>query len=134
MININIESRLDLLLFSGYGSTNMSLVFPDNSNPGYPGDRGQVPGICGSYLENISSSELKHVPTLNLGRLEVLGKRRSVRWPCDECGRVFTDPHSRKQHREAIHEKVKYTCDCGRAFSYRNTLQRHQKYNCVLKK
>ncbi|XP_071084649.1 uncharacterized protein [Haliotis cracherodii] len=48
-------------------------------------------------------------------------------YPCQECGKVFTHPHSRKQHRQAIHEKRTFSCACGKTFTFPQNLQRHRK-------
>ncbi|XP_046348258.2 uncharacterized protein LOC124128726 isoform X17 [Haliotis rufescens] len=48
-------------------------------------------------------------------------------WPCDQCDKVFTEQRSRKRHKIAIHDKVTYSCLCGRVFSFRCSLKRHRK-------
>ncbi|XP_046348590.1 uncharacterized protein LOC124129002 isoform X18 [Haliotis rufescens] len=80
-------------------------------------------------VPNILSSE--HVTLDSLDCFRSFRGDRPV-FPCAECGKVFTALQSMKQHRAAIHDKVKFVCQCGKSFSFRNTLQRHQKYNCLL--
>ncbi|XP_046347882.1 uncharacterized protein LOC124128451 isoform X7 [Haliotis rufescens] len=52
-------------------------------------------------------------------------------WPCSDCDKVFVTESSRKRHVMAIHENVKYSCLCGKTFSFQCSLQRHCK-TCVL--
>ncbi|XP_046566341.1 uncharacterized protein LOC124274989 isoform X3 [Haliotis rubra] len=48
-------------------------------------------------------------------------------WPCSDCDKVFVTESSRKRHVMAIHENVKYSCVCGKTFSFQCSLQRHCK-------
>lgn len=56
----------------------------------------------------------------------IIGDQRAL-YPCEECGKMFTDQAGRRRHREANHDKVTYTCVCGGVYMYRGSLQRHQK-------
>ncbi|XP_067669406.1 uncharacterized protein [Haliotis asinina] len=48
-------------------------------------------------------------------------------WPCPQCGKVFTHPNSRKLHKESVHDKVRYSCVCGKIYTLKKTLLSHQK-------
>ncbi|XP_046566419.1 hydrogen peroxide stress regulator 1-like isoform X16 [Haliotis rubra] len=92
--------------------------------------------ILGYQVQNLEQDipnilNRQHVSVDSLEGLSSVRGNRSV-FPCPECGKVFTALQSVKQHRAAIHDKVKFVCQCGKTFSFRNTLQRHQKYNCLL--
>ncbi|XP_048246766.1 uncharacterized protein LOC124130918 isoform X14 [Haliotis rufescens] len=45
---------------------------------------------------------------------------------CEECGKSFTDPGTKKAHREAIHDKVTYLCPCGKMYKYRRGFRQHR--------
>ena len=45
---------------------------------------------------------------------------------CDECGKSFTNSGSLKEHKAAIHEKVKFDCSiCGWKTSWKTHLRKH---------
>ncbi|XP_071085320.1 uncharacterized protein [Haliotis cracherodii] len=48
---------------------------------------------------------------------------------CTECGKVFSNTTARRNHIEAIHRNVSFACVCGKVYTYRPGLLKHQK-NC----
>ncbi|XP_048246789.1 hydrogen peroxide stress regulator 1-like isoform X35 [Haliotis rufescens] len=50
-------------------------------------------------------------------------------FPCSECEAVFASAGARLNHIAAIHDKLTYTCPCGKAYAYKTGLLRHKK-NC----
>ncbi|XP_048246756.1 uncharacterized protein LOC124130918 isoform X4 [Haliotis rufescens] len=67
------------------------------------------------------------LPVQGMDCLEGSSQDKSVVYPCEECGKVFTAPHWRKRHKEANHDKKTYTCQCGREYMYRCSLLRHHR-------
>ncbi|XP_046566408.1 uncharacterized protein LOC124275011 isoform X5 [Haliotis rubra] len=59
------------------------------------------------------------------GKPETLYGKRV--WQCEECGKTFTNPWSKKVHKEALHENVTYTCVCGKIYKYPQNFKKHQK-------
>lgn len=46
---------------------------------------------------------------------------------CKLCSKWFSKPNDLKRHLEAVHEKKKpFVCNCGKSFSLKQTLDRHQ--------
>ncbi|XP_046348939.1 hydrogen peroxide stress regulator 1-like isoform X26 [Haliotis rufescens] len=52
---------------------------------------------------------------------------RGQGYPCPHCNKVFANVGSRWHHVTAIHDRVKFYCACGRNYSYKHALTRHQK-------
>ncbi|XP_067669352.1 uncharacterized protein [Haliotis asinina] len=52
-------------------------------------------------------------------------------YPCSICGKEFSRPDYRKQHKDSIHDKVTFKCVCGKVYTFVQNLIRHQK-NCAL--
>ncbi|XP_046348536.2 uncharacterized protein LOC124129002 isoform X13 [Haliotis rufescens] len=48
-------------------------------------------------------------------------------FPCDVCGKVFSQSRYRKRHLEVTHYKLTYPCVCGKVYKYVSALQRHQR-------
>ncbi|XP_067669285.1 uncharacterized protein [Haliotis asinina] len=46
---------------------------------------------------------------------------------CTECGKVFSNTTARRNHVEAIHRNVSFACVCGKVYTYRPGLLKHQK-------
>ncbi|XP_071085332.1 uncharacterized protein [Haliotis cracherodii] len=49
------------------------------------------------------------------------------RWQCEQCGKTFTSPQTKKHHIEAQHENVTHSCVCGKVYRYPRNLRRHKK-------
>ncbi|XP_067669387.1 uncharacterized protein [Haliotis asinina] len=45
---------------------------------------------------------------------------------CEVCGKIFTDPGTKKAHKEAIHDNVTYLCPCGKVYKYRCGFRKHR--------
>ncbi|XP_046347947.1 uncharacterized protein LOC124128451 isoform X18 [Haliotis rufescens] len=45
---------------------------------------------------------------------------------CEVCGKMFTDPGTKKAHKEAIHDNVTYLCPCGKVYKYRCGFRKHR--------
>ncbi|XP_071085319.1 uncharacterized protein [Haliotis cracherodii] len=48
-------------------------------------------------------------------------------YPCPQCEKSFSNKSARWNHIEAIHENNNFRCVCGKVYSYRTGLMRHQK-------
>lgn len=68
---------------------------------------------------------------LEYASFHVPGETRNRSYPCSKCDKVFSNANSRWYHIKCVHEKVNLTCVCGKQYSYRPGLLRHQK-NCSL--
>ncbi|XP_046566444.1 C2H2 finger domain transcription factor mtfA-like isoform X38 [Haliotis rubra] len=101
------------------------LVFQDENDDGddneadYSNDEfhdvlASVRGYEGGYFQ----------PTL--GGSEGYYASRS-RWQCEQCGKTFTSPQTKKHHIEAQHENVTHSCVCGKVYRYPRNLRRHKK-------
>ncbi|XP_067669249.1 uncharacterized protein [Haliotis asinina] len=58
---------------------------------------------------------------------------RGQGYPCPHCDKVFANVGSRWHHVTAIHERVKFYCVCGKSYSYKHALTRHQKACSILR-
>ncbi|XP_071084925.1 zinc finger protein 652-A-like isoform X16 [Haliotis cracherodii] len=47
--------------------------------------------------------------------------------PCPMCHRVFTHRTGLYAHKKAVHEKVTFTCSCGKTYIHRSSMSFHQK-------
>ncbi|XP_048246773.1 uncharacterized protein LOC124130918 isoform X20 [Haliotis rufescens] len=79
----------------------------------------------GTSLQGLSSAFTNPSRDVNLSVHE------SQSFPCSECDKVFTNYGARYNHKAAIHDKVRNSCICGKAYAYRPGLIRHQK-SCSL--
>ncbi|XP_071086392.1 zinc finger protein 11-like [Haliotis cracherodii] len=70
----------------------------------------KVTYLCPYPRSGRSGSDL---PVQGMDCPEGSSQDKSVGYPCEECGKVFTAPHWRKRHKEANHDKKTYTCQCG---------------------
>ncbi|XP_067669250.1 zinc finger protein Gfi-1b-like isoform X16 [Haliotis asinina] len=52
-------------------------------------------------------------------------------FPCRKCGRVFASHGARHNHIVAIHDKVQFTCVCGKVYAYRQGILHHRK-SCAM--
>ncbi|XP_046348944.1 uncharacterized protein LOC124129300 isoform X27 [Haliotis rufescens] len=48
-------------------------------------------------------------------------------FPCRKCDRVFASHGARHNHIVAIHDKVQFTCVCGKVYAYRQGILHHRK-------
>ena len=49
-----------------------------------------------------------------------------VKYPCDKCGKQFSQKSSLKRHIQSLHERVKYSCDnCNKEFTLKDALKKH---------
>ena len=46
---------------------------------------------------------------------------------CDICDQVLSDLSSLKRHKDAKHNKMVFTCYCGKVFAYQSSLNKHKK-------
>lgn len=46
---------------------------------------------------------------------------------CPECDKMFCDRSSMIYHKKAIHERLTFTCTCGRVYNHRRSMSYHQK-------
>ncbi|XP_046566397.1 zinc finger protein 652-A-like isoform X22 [Haliotis rubra] len=52
---------------------------------------------------------------------------QNKQWPCPMCNRVFTHRTGLYTHKKAVHEKVTFTCRCGKTYVHRSSMSFHQK-------
>ncbi|XP_048246770.1 uncharacterized protein LOC124130918 isoform X17 [Haliotis rufescens] len=131
------QSADDFLVFqedNDYGDDNDNEADYSNDGKGRPEGHGhnsvEGPDKAGLYLSRI----LEQSSALNLSFNPLLyrfgdshSQSDKAVFPCNECGKVFKRAHSRKQHKEAIHDKVTYVCVCGKVYTFPQALLRHQK-------
>ncbi|XP_046347848.1 uncharacterized protein LOC124128451 isoform X3 [Haliotis rufescens] len=95
-----------------------------HSNPNMPGlslhPGGGTPLVPGLFAKDIDFSLLMQTSRLSEIPQDQAGYR------CDICGKIFTDPGTRKAHKEAIHDNVTYSCPCGRVYKYRCSFRKHR--------
>ncbi|XP_048246613.1 protein glass-like isoform X6 [Haliotis rufescens] len=53
--------------------------------------------------------------------------RKTKQYACQQCDKVFGDSCGLNYHREAIHDKIKFQCPCGKVYKYRTSLVFHMK-------
>ncbi|XP_046348957.2 uncharacterized protein LOC124129513 isoform X3 [Haliotis rufescens] len=60
------------------------------------------------------------------------GPQRTLKgFPCLKCGRSFASAGARHNHVQAVHDKIKFTCVCGKVYAYQQGLIHHRK-TCVM--
>ncbi|XP_067669242.1 uncharacterized protein [Haliotis asinina] len=52
-------------------------------------------------------------------------------FPCPVCGKLFKDKGGLYYHKVSIHEKLTFTCVCGRKYNHKRSMDYHQK-TCVV--
>ncbi|XP_067669570.1 uncharacterized protein [Haliotis asinina] len=132
---------------AGYSDQNADdfLVFQDENDDGddnevdftnddYPTaeySERQTNSFLDSYLDQspgLTSTNYLRRPdlTVNRKRLSNTGKR-TKQYACLQCDKVFGDSCGLNYHREAIHDKIKFQCPCGKVYKYRTSLVFHMK-------
>ncbi|XP_067669394.1 uncharacterized protein [Haliotis asinina] len=53
-------------------------------------------------------------------------------YPCHKCHKVFASHGAKRNHVNAIHENVSFTCICGKVYNYQQSFVRHKKSCSVL--
>ncbi|XP_046566305.1 zinc finger protein 816-like [Haliotis rubra] len=48
-------------------------------------------------------------------------------YQCEECGKTFTQPWTKKNHVDSVHRNMTFVCVCGKVYRYRRALKRHMK-------
>ncbi|XP_046550173.1 uncharacterized protein LOC124259944 isoform X7 [Haliotis rubra] len=106
----------------------------DFSNDDYPTpeySERQTNSFLDSYLDQspaLTSTNYLGRPdfTVNRKRLSNAG-RKTKQYACQQCDKVFGDSCGLNYHREAIHDKIKFQCPCGKVYKYRTSLVFHVK-------
>ncbi|XP_048247228.1 uncharacterized protein LOC124129002 isoform X12 [Haliotis rufescens] len=83
------------------------------------------------FLGNTRQLSMSHLGpplgTLDMLDVDLSGGTQKRVWPCAQCDKVFANTRSRRNHIAAIHDKVEYTCVCGKTYIYHPGLIKHQK-------
>ncbi|XP_067669332.1 uncharacterized protein [Haliotis asinina] len=55
------------------------------------------------------------------------------KYPCPQCDKVFASVGSRRNHVKSIHDRVTFSCVCGKVYVYESGLAYHKKFcpHCV---
>ncbi|XP_067669318.1 uncharacterized protein [Haliotis asinina] len=60
------------------------------------------------------------------------GRQRSFKgFPCLKCGRSFASAGARHNHVQSVHDKIQFTCVCGKKYAYQQGLIHHRK-SCAM--
>ncbi|XP_071084583.1 uncharacterized protein [Haliotis cracherodii] len=108
------------------------LVFQDENDDGddneadYSNDDGHgMPSSFGSRQHNFQQDKHFHMEMFTRPRLREPPPSGS--FPCPQCDKVFSGKSARRNHIEAIHEKVCHQCVCGKSYNYIQSYLRHKK-------
>ncbi|XP_046349041.2 uncharacterized protein LOC124129513 isoform X16 [Haliotis rufescens] len=122
------QSADDYLVFqddNDYGDDNGA----DYSNDGCHGYDNRFTGPISSYafvqVDEQFGQEL--FPLNRKGHGRPYPEPIEGNYPCSQCDKVFSNSGTRWHHVSAVHDKVVFTCDCGKQFNYRHNLVRHKK-------
>ncbi|XP_071085321.1 uncharacterized protein [Haliotis cracherodii] len=115
------------------------LVFQDENDDGddneadYSNDDNHAYWSLGGFNHSFGALNVRRMSNqqLEYASFHVPGETRNRSYPCSKCDKVFSNANSRWYHIKCVHEKVNLTCVCGKQYSYRPGLLRHQK-NCSL--
>ncbi|XP_067669343.1 uncharacterized protein [Haliotis asinina] len=80
----------------------------------------------GQFYEEATAQEERDLPLLFSYHRNTVPKKKNL-YPCEICGKVFTEGRYRRRHREAAHENQPRHCVCGKSYVYDRGLWRHQK-------
>ncbi|XP_046348889.2 uncharacterized protein LOC124129300 isoform X18 [Haliotis rufescens] len=70
-------------------------------------------------------------PMRNVSANQYGARIASNLFPCPVCGKLFKDKGGLYYHRVSIHEKVTFTCVCGRTYNHKRSMDHHHK-TCVI--
>lgn len=101
---------------------------------GYPMIQGQVWGPqVGLPMPNFMHMSPSMNAVLQSVNLPSGGSTvRKKAWPCPQCGKSFSDQGALIYHKEAIHDRKVFQCQCGKVYKYRTGLIGHRKVCSVL--
>ncbi|XP_046348825.2 uncharacterized protein LOC124129300 isoform X7 [Haliotis rufescens] len=135
------QSADDYLVFqddNDYGDDNEA----DYSNDGRawslaprPAYHGTLPIIPRTGLSFLDASEPVSQPGLSMFPISQSGPgfvrpKTLKEFYCDICGKGFADFRGVKRHKVANHDKVKHPCVCGKVYTYKDDMLKHQK-TCI---
>ncbi|XP_046349008.2 uncharacterized protein LOC124129513 isoform X11 [Haliotis rufescens] len=114
------------------------LVFQDDNDYGddngadYSNDGHQVwDGIRSSMV----GQSIDFDPSLGASSRNIRGRvypnQVQGKYPCPDCDKTFASSGARWNHVGAVHDKVVYSCVCGKQYNYSHALKRHEK-SCVV--
>ncbi|XP_067669330.1 uncharacterized protein [Haliotis asinina] len=122
------QSADDYLVFqddNDYGDDNEA----DYSNDGCHGYDNRFTGPISSYafvqVDEQFGQEL--FPLNRKGHGRPYPEPIEGNYPCSQCDKVFSNSGTRWHHVAAVHDKIVFTCECGKQFNYRHNLVRHKK-------
>ena len=56
-----------------------------------------------------------------------MGAHEGVKYPCDQCEKLFSSKGVLKKHQVSVHECIKYPCDqCDNKFTQQEHLKKHK--------
>ncbi|XP_046566386.1 uncharacterized protein LOC124275005 isoform X12 [Haliotis rubra] len=99
-----------------------SMGFNQQSSGGTYYDDGN--GQDQNYFQN-TYSECSFVVPRQPRRQNVALSGRT--FPCSKCERVFASQGARRNHVNTVHDKVSFTCVCGKVYAYQQGLIHHRK-------
>ncbi|XP_067669236.1 zinc finger protein Gfi-1b-like isoform X4 [Haliotis asinina] len=81
------------------------------------------------YIEHVPHPGLTVFPIGQSG--SGFGRPKTLKeFFCDICGKGFADFRGVKRHKVANHDKIKHPCVCGKVYTYKDDLLKHQK-TCI---
>ncbi|XP_071085324.1 uncharacterized protein [Haliotis cracherodii] len=122
------------------------LVFQDENDDGddneadYSNDGNGSSAFLSHSSGNLAGSDVSHgrvgfsvntfVGYPGLVNLKPCRPKKTI-WPCRQCDKVFTNSGTLAYHREAIHDKKIFQCECGKVYKYRTGLLSHRR-TCII--
>lgn len=101
--------------------TSVFLLFSDTYDKHYYGiGQGHGRMIQGSQ---VGSSEPNYQDLVPSTSVPPAGK-----YPCPQCNKAFASLGSRRNHVKSIHDRVTFSCVCGKVYVYESGLAYHKKF------
>ncbi|XP_046349035.2 uncharacterized protein LOC124129513 isoform X14 [Haliotis rufescens] len=119
------QSADDYLVFqddNDYGDDNGADYSNDDTYDKHYYGIGQGHGrtIQGSQVGSSKPNYQDHVPSTSV---PPAGK-----YPCPQCNKAFASLGSRRNHVKSIHDRVTFSCVCGKVYVYESGLAYHRKF------
>ncbi|XP_071086681.1 zinc finger protein 526-like isoform X5 [Haliotis cracherodii] len=123
------QSADDYLVFqddNDYGDDN-GADYSNDDNHGHTGVTRSLPNNqIWDYGHN-QFSVMDQVRFCQVPRLQASTESSVGGFPCAQCNKVFASHGSRRNHIRSFHERMSYTCVCGKVYSYESSLIHHKK-------
>ncbi|XP_067669323.1 uncharacterized protein [Haliotis asinina] len=123
------QSADDYLVFqddNDYGDDNEA----DYSNDDNRGHSGVTRNVPNNQIWNYGLNQysvMDQVRFCEVPRLPTSTESSQGGFPCTQCNKVFASHGSRRNHIRSFHERMSYTCICGKVYSYESSLLHHKK-------